>query len=77
MKALILSINSDIGEAIANHLCKKGYEVFGTYKNNKPKINISDENLFRFDIKDFDSSRYKFWLKSIGKWDLFISCVAF
>ena len=75
MKALILSINSDIGESIANHLCKKGYEVFGTYKNNKPKINISDENLFRFDIKDFDSSRYKFWLKSIGKWDLFISCV--
>ena len=75
MKALILSINSDIGEAIADHLFKKGYEVFGTYKNKKPKINISDENLFRFEIKDFDSSRYKFWLKSIGEWDLFISCV--
>ncbi len=75
MKALILSINSDIGEAIAEHLSKDGYEVFGTYKNNKPKIKVAEDNLFRFDIKDFDSSRYKFWLKSIGEWDLFISCV--
>ena len=32
MKALILSINSDIGESIANHLCKKGYEVFGSIR---------------------------------------------
>ena len=75
MKALILSINSDIGEAIAHHLSKEGHEVFGTYKNNKPKINVPEDNLFRFDIKDFDSSRFKFWLKSIGEWNLFISCV--
>ena len=75
MKALILSINSDIGEAIADHLSKEGHEIFGTYKNSKPKINVAEDNLFCFDIKNFDSFRYKLWLRSIGEWDLFISCV--
>lgn len=75
MKALILSINSDIGKALAKDLQRRGYEIFGTYKTNKPKVNILEDNLFRFNIKDFDSERYKLWLKSIGEWDLFISCV--
>ncbi len=75
MKALLLSINSDIGEALSIALKSKGYEIFGTYKSNRPLIKIPDKNLIKLDIKDFDSQEFKNWLKSIGDWDLFISCV--
>lgn len=75
MKALILSISSDIGKALSVALKIKGYEIYGTYKRNKPDINIPEKNLFQLDIKNFDSIEYKIWLDSIGCWDLFISCV--
>ena len=38
-------------------------------------INIPDKNLFKLDIKDFNSEEYKFWLNSVGDWDLFVSCI--
>ena len=75
MKALILSANSDIGEALSISLKNEGYEIFGTYKKNKPGINIPDNNLLKLDIKDYDSDKYRNWLKTIGDWDLFISGV--
>ena len=36
MKAIILSISSDIGCELAKALKKKGYEVYGTYNKTKP-----------------------------------------
>ena len=75
MKALILSINSDIGEALSIALKNKGYEIFGTYKTNKPIIKIPDKNLLNLDIKDYNSIKFRNWLKTIGDWDLFISAV--
>ena len=38
-------------------------------------INIPDKNLFKLDIKDFNSEEYKFWLNSVGDFDLFVSCI--
>lgn len=75
MKALILSISSDIGIALTDTLLNKGYEIYGTYKRKKPNINIPNANFFQLDIKDFDSTKFKNWLKTIGNWDLFISCI--
>ena len=75
MKALILSISSDIGEALSKTLLERGYEIYGTYKRNKPNIKIPDGNFFQLDIKDFESIQFRNWLKKIGNWDLFISCI--
>ena len=75
MKAIILSISSDIGKALSITLKEKGYEIYGTYNLNKPSIGIPPSNLFQLDINDFDSDKYKSWLKTIGCWDLFISCI--
>ena len=75
MKAIILSISSDIGKALTKTLKQKGYEIYGTYNLNKPNIGLPPSNLFQLDIKDFDSDKYKSWLKTIGCWDLFISCI--
>ena len=75
MKAIILSISSDIGSNLAESLIKKKYEVFGTYNNNFPKLNIPKQNLFKMNIESFDSEGYKSWLSFIGEWDIFVSCV--
>jgi len=75
MKAIILSISSDIGCELAKALKKKGYEVYGTYNKTKPKINLKQENLLKLSIKNYGSSEYDNWIRSIGEWNLFISCI--
>ena len=75
MKALILSINSDIGIELSKALSLKGYEVFGTYNNIFPNKTIPEDNLLKLNIKNYNSTKYKNWLKFINKWDVFISCV--
>ena len=75
MKAIILSISSDIGKALSITLKERGYEIYGTYNLSKPSIGIPPSNLCQLDINDFDSDKYKSWLKNIGCWDLFISCI--
>ncbi len=75
MKAVILSISSDIGEQLGNVLIKKHFEVFGTYMSTRPSINLPEKNLLKLSIKDYNSSKYFDWLKLIGNWDLFISCI--
>ena len=75
MKAIILSISSDIGCELAKALLKKGYEVYGTFNNSKPNIDLKKENLLNLNIKNYGSSEYDNWIKSIGKWNLFISCI--
>ena len=75
MKAIILSISSDIGCELGNALQNKGYEVFGTFNNTMPDIKLKKENLLRLNIKDYGSSKYINWIRAIGKWSLFISCI--
>ena len=75
MKAIILSISSDIGCELAKALQKRGYEVFGTFNNTKPDIKLKKENLLRLNIKNYGSSEFSSWIRSIGKWNLFISCI--
>ena len=75
MKAIILSISSDIGCELAKALQNKGYEVYGTFNNTKPNFTFKKENLLRLSIKDYGSSKYINWIRSIGEWSLFISCI--
>ena len=75
MKAIILSISSDIGLELSKALTSKNFEVFGTYNKSNPKTSIPDKNLLKIDIKDFNSEIFKNWLKNIGEWDVFISCI--
>ena len=75
MKAIILSISSDIGLELSKALTSKNFEVFGTYNKSNPKTSIPDKNLLKIDIKDFNSKIFKNWLKNIGEWDVFISCI--
>ena len=76
MKAIILSASSDIGIELIKSLKKKGFEVFGTYNTNYPNTNfINPKNLLKLDIADYDKEEYKNWIKNIGNWDLFVSCI--
>ena len=76
MKAVILSASSDIGIELIKSLSRKGIEIYGTYNKNYPDTNyIKPKNLLKLDIKDYDKEEYKNWIKSIGSWDLFISCI--
>ena len=75
MKAIILSISSDIGLELSKALTTKNFEVFGTYNKSNPKTSIPNKNLLKIDIKDFNSEIFKNWLKNIGEWDVFISCI--
>ena len=75
MKAIILSISSDIGCELAKALQNKGYEVYGTFNNTKPNLTFRKENLLRLSIKDYGSLKYINWIRSIGEWSLFISCI--
>ena len=75
MKAIILSISSDIGLELSKALTTKNFEVFGTYNRSNPKTSIPKNNLLKIDIKDFNSEILKNWLKNIGEWDVFISCI--
>ena len=75
MKAIILSISSDIGLELSKALTTKNFEVFGTYNKSEPKTNIPNKNLLKIDIKDFNSEIFKNWLNNIGEWDVFISCI--
>ena len=75
MKAIILSISSDIGLELSKALTAKNFEVFGTYNKSDPKTSIPKNNLLKIDIKDFNSEIFKNWLRNIGEWDVFISCI--
>ena len=75
MKAIILSISSDIGGELSKRLFEIGYEIYGTYNTKKPVNEFIKNNSLKFNVRDYDSKKYKNWLKSIGNWDLFISCV--
>ena len=75
MKAIILSISSEIGGSLANKLVQKGYEVYGTYNKSTPNLDLSSKNLLKLDIKDYNSKKYLDWVESIGEWNLFISCI--
>tara|TARA_Y100000589_G_scaffold320989_1_gene351531 strand:- start:26 stop:811 length:786 start_codon:yes stop_codon:yes gene_type:complete len=75
MKAIILSISSDIGLELSKTFITKNFEVFGTYNKSNPKTNIPNKNLLKIDIKDFNSEIFKKWLENIGEWDVFISCI--
>ncbi len=75
MKAIILSISSDIGLELSKAFTLKDFEVFGTYNKSNPKTTIPNKNLLKIDIKDFNSEIFKNWLENIGEWDVFISCI--
>ena len=76
MKAIILSASSDIGIELIKSLSQRGFEVFGTYNSTYPDTNfINPKNLLKLDIADYDKKEYKNWIKNIGHWDLFISCI--
>ncbi len=76
MKAIILSASSDIGIELIKSLSQRGFEVFGTYNSTYPDTNfINPKNLLKLDIADYDKKEYKNWIKNIGQWDLFISCI--
>lgn len=75
MKAIILSISSEIGGELAKKLIQNDYEVFGTYNQSTPNLNINRKNLLKLNIKDYNSKEYLNWVKSIREWNLFISCI--
>jgi len=75
MKAIILSISSDIGLELSKNFTIKNFEVFGTYNKSIPNTDIPNKNLLKIDIKDFNSENFKNWLENIGEWDVFISCI--
>ena len=76
MKALVLSISSDIGLELVKSLEKKGYEVYGTYSTTLPNLeHLNSRNFFKLDIKNYNSENFKKWLSRIKCWDLFISCI--
>ena len=75
MKAIILSITSDIGKILAKKLGESGYEVFGTYNRTLPSEEYQNIDTCKLNIKEYNSSEYNNWLKAIGEWDLFVSCI--
>ena len=44
MKAIILSISSDIGLELSKAFTLKDFEVFGTYNKSNPKTTIPNKN---------------------------------
>ena len=75
MKAIILSITSDIGRILAKKLGESGYEVFGTYNRTLPSEEYQNIDTFKLNIKEYNSLEYNNWLEAIGEWDLFVSCI--
>ena len=66
MHAIILGGTSDIGKEIAKRLLRDGWEVTGTYRNEKPST----------DGVKFHRCDLPFGLECfIEEWDLFVSCV--
>ncbi len=76
----ILGISSDIGKALAEEYLKDGFVVSGTYRQLKSVKSLLDKRgicFFKCDVGK-KSSVKKFadeYRKSVGAWDIFISCV--
>ncbi len=77
--AVIVSITSDIGTALAKRYARDGYAIVGTYRSKK-QLNelkgISGLHIFPCDISDKKSiAGFIRNFKALGlKWDVFISC---
>ena len=76
MNAIILSGTSDIGLELIKSLIAKGYNVYSTYNNSQHDYQLLPKKKWlKLDIKDYASELFENWLTSVGKWDLFISCI--
>ena len=53
MKAIILSITSDIGKILAKKLGESGYEVFGTYNRTLPSEEYQNIDTCKLNIKEY------------------------
>jgi len=77
--AVIISITSDIGIALAKRYARDGYGIIGTYRSKKllnELKGIPDIRLFPCDLSDIDSisAFIKIFSGLNLKWDVFISC---
>ena len=76
MKAIIISISSDIGAALAKRWQKRGYEITGTYRTPNKNIDKLNANLISCDLSDDESVMWATdELKRIGNnWDILAMC---
>ena len=76
MKVVVLGGTSDIGEQLIKSFLLKNYEVFATCRTYKDNENLAENvDWLKQDISSTDRSSFKNWLKKIGNWDIFISCI--
>ena len=80
MNAIIFSISSDIGYAIANDWLDKGYKIIGTYRTKSKNLKLLKKKgvkLFKCKIDNYEN--VKNVSKKIGrifKWDILLPCAA-
>lgn len=74
---LVLGINADIGESIANLFLNDGYRIVGTYRQKKPVFNSKKVELFRCDVESSSSinTLEKKLKKKKIKWDYIFSSI--
>jgi NAD(P)-dependent dehydrogenase (short-subunit alcohol dehydrogenase family) len=73
--AIIISISSDIGDAMARRWKSAGWEVFGTYRTKSDKVNSLTEaggRLIECDLSDTDSVIKA--CDSLPEWDVLVLC---
>jgi len=80
MNAIIFSITSDIGFAIAQDWIKKGYRIAGTYRTGSKKINYLKKRgvkLFKCKIDDYKNVNITSKkISKLFKWDILMPCSA-
>ena len=80
MNAIIFSISSDIGYAIAKDWLNKGYKIVGTYRTNSKKLDYLREKgvkLFKCKIDDYRNIKITSKkISKIFKWDILMPCAA-
>lgn len=59
-KVLITGASGFIGFHLVNYFYKKGYEIFATYRNNKPHLIINDVKLLKLDLPDVSILDFKY-----------------
>ena len=78
-KAIILSISSEIGFAVAMDFVRKGFQVIGTYNTESKEIKKLKNygvKLYKLNLsnkKKIDQISKKIYLQTKNKWDYFIS----
>src|SRR5690348_13419203 len=75
---VILSVSSDIGAHLAKKYLEQGDRVIGTYrsKSNLSSLTHTNFHAVKCDVaKTADIAALVKKVKSLGRWDTFISCV--